>query len=110
MLTDGIYDYKMDIWAVGCVLYEMLTKNPLFPGSDEFDQILKIHQVVGSPSDDTAKRMFGLVSLDDFNCRMKPKFQFERVKGKGIASMLPRNSRACIDLINATLQYDPLAR
>ena len=25
LLTDGYYTYKMDIWSVGCVLFEMLT-------------------------------------------------------------------------------------
>jgi renal tumor antigen len=51
----------MDIWAVGCVLFEMLTKDPLFPGADEFDQIIKIHEILGTPDEDTISRMFEYV-------------------------------------------------
>ena len=25
LLTDGYYTYKMDVWSVGCVFFEMLT-------------------------------------------------------------------------------------
>ena len=37
LLTDGYYTYKMDIWGVGCVMYEVLSLCPLFPGNDELD-------------------------------------------------------------------------
>lgn len=37
LLTDGFYSYKMDIWGVGCVMYEVLSLCPLFPGDDELD-------------------------------------------------------------------------
>jgi renal tumor antigen len=37
LLTDGYYGYKMDLWGVGCVLFEVLSLFPLFPGNDELD-------------------------------------------------------------------------
>lgn len=40
----------MDIWAAGCVLYEMATLRPLFDGRDENEQMQKIDRVLGSPS------------------------------------------------------------
>lgn len=49
LLTTGYYGPKMDIWALGCVYYEILELKPLFPGTDEIDQIFKIHNVLGSP-------------------------------------------------------------
>ena len=49
LLTDGYYGYKMDIWGVGCVFFEILTRKPLFPGADEMDQIDVIHSVLGTP-------------------------------------------------------------
>lgn len=39
----------MDLWGVGCVFFEILTLCPLFPGSDELDQIHKIHNILGTP-------------------------------------------------------------
>ena len=37
LLTDGYYGYKMDLWGVGCVLFEVISLFPLFPGNDELD-------------------------------------------------------------------------
>jgi len=50
LLTDGYYTYKMDIWGIGCVMYEVLSLCPLFPGDDELDQINKIHDILGTPN------------------------------------------------------------
>lgn len=50
LLTDGYYGYKMDIWGVGCVFFEMLSLFPLFPGNNELDQINKIHNIMGTPN------------------------------------------------------------
>lgn len=49
----------MDVWGAGCVLYEIITKQPLFPGSNELDQLHKIHSVVGTPSQKLLKKMLG---------------------------------------------------
>lgn len=29
------YDFSIDIWAVGCILFELLLKTPMFPGDTE---------------------------------------------------------------------------
>jgi renal tumor antigen len=36
-LTDGYYDQKMDLWGVGCVMFEIIALFPLFPGTNELD-------------------------------------------------------------------------
>ncbi len=41
LLTDGYYNYKMDLWGVGCVFFEIMSFYPLFPGTNELDQIRK---------------------------------------------------------------------
>jgi serine/threonine protein kinase len=33
LLTDGYYNYKMDMWGVGCVFFEIVSLFPLFPGT-----------------------------------------------------------------------------
>ena len=40
----------IDIWAVGCILAEMLTGRPLFPGRDYGHQLDLILDVIGSSS------------------------------------------------------------
>ena len=41
--------YKMDIWGIGCVMFEILTLVPLFPGKNELDMIHRIHNILGTP-------------------------------------------------------------
>jgi len=46
------YSCAIDMWSLGCILVEMHTGEPLFSGADEVDQIYKICEVLGLPSDD----------------------------------------------------------
>lgn len=39
------YSVAIDMWSLGCILAEMHTGEPLFSGSDQFDQMQKIVQV-----------------------------------------------------------------
>ena len=40
------YALPVDMWAVGNILAEMVTKRPLFPGDSEVDEIFKIFRSV----------------------------------------------------------------
>ena len=51
----------MDIWGAGCVLYEIITRVPLFPGSNELDQLHKIHDILGAPSPKLVKKLQGYI-------------------------------------------------
>lgn len=44
------YDTQIDIWSLGCVIAEMYNGYPLFPGTSEEDQLYKIIQICGMPS------------------------------------------------------------
>ena len=43
------YSAPIDIWAVGCIMAELYTFRPLFPGNSEIDEIFKICSVLGTP-------------------------------------------------------------
>lgn len=37
------YDAKVDMWSVGCIFGELLTKEPLMQGKNEVDQLSKVN-------------------------------------------------------------------
>lgn len=43
------YSSPIDLWAVGCIMAEVYSLRPLFPGSSEIDQIFKICTILGTP-------------------------------------------------------------
>ena len=100
LLTDGYYNYKMDIWGLGCVFYEILTLEPLFPGDDEIDQVNKINYILGSPPNDLFEKFVK-------NSAHRNEFNFEYQKGVGINKYLNHVSPNIVDLIGKMLIYDP---
>ena len=41
ILGSNHYDCSIDVWSVGCILFELITRTPLFPGDAEGLQILE---------------------------------------------------------------------
>mmetsp|Transcript_19336 Transcript_19336/g.23087 ORF Transcript_19336/g.23087 Transcript_19336/m.23087 type:complete len:478 (-) Transcript_19336:490-1923(-) len=99
LLTDGYYNYKMDMWGVGCVFFEIVSLFPLFPGTNELDQIQKIHNVVGTPPAELLNKMKRRSQHMDFN--------FPPKEGSGIEKLIPHVSPECVDLITKLLTYNP---
>ncbi|CAL8285247.1 unnamed protein product [Lota lota] len=98
LLTDGYYSLKMDVWSAGCVFFEIFSLNPLFPGSNELDQIAKIHDVLGTPE--------GSV-LQKFKQSRAMCFDFPPKKGSGISRLIPNCPAPALSLLYQMLAYDP---
>src|SRR5271169_4626238 len=47
----------VDIWSTGCVMAELLTGSPLFPGESGIDQLVEIIKVLGTPSKEQIRTM-----------------------------------------------------
>ncbi|CAL9694163.1 unnamed protein product [Knipowitschia caucasica] len=47
LVGDAHYGKPVDVWAIGCLLMEMLSGQPLFPGESDLDQIHHIVQCFG---------------------------------------------------------------
>ena len=50
LLRSTTYSSPIDVWAMGCIMAELYTLRPLFPGSSEVDEIFKICKILGTPS------------------------------------------------------------
>jgi len=49
MLNWMHYNQTVDIWSVGCIMAELITSTPLFPGTDHIDQLKKTMNLMGTP-------------------------------------------------------------
>eukprot|EP00644_Phytophthora_capsici_P018403 jgi/Phyca11/21343/fgenesh1_pg.PHYCAscaffold_91_\ len=49
LAPNGSYDGAVDMWSVGCILGELVSRKPLFPGTDFMDQLTRVFQVLPIP-------------------------------------------------------------
>eukprot|EP00658_Telonema_sp_P-2_P052312 TRINITY_DN4051_c0_g1_i2.p1 TRINITY_DN4051_c0_g1~~TRINITY_DN4051_c0_g1_i2.p1 ORF type:complete len:637 (+),score=122.15 TRINITY_DN4051_c0_g1_i2:47-1912(+) len=45
--SHDIYGQAVDMWAIGCIMGELIDGQPLFPGESEIDQLYLIQRVLG---------------------------------------------------------------
>ncbi|XP_076898028.1 cyclin-dependent kinase G-2-like isoform X2 [Bidens hawaiensis] len=51
LLGTKLYSTAIDMWSLGCIMAELLSKQPLFNGKTEFDQLDKIFKTLGTPNE-----------------------------------------------------------
>ncbi len=103
LLTDGYYGPEMDLWGAGCVMFEITSLYPLFPGSNEVDQISRIHKVLGTPSAEILQK-FKSKGASHIS------FDFPPQKGLGIPQLIPHAPADGVDLMVKLLKYDASER
>ena len=50
------YHMAIDMWSLGCILAELYTGFPIFPGENEQEQLSCIMEVLGVPDKDFINR------------------------------------------------------
>ncbi|XP_036264740.1 cyclin-dependent kinase 7 isoform X7 [Pipistrellus kuhlii] len=58
-----MYGVGVDMWAVGCILAELLLRVPFLPGDSDLDQLTRIFETLGTP---TEEQWPDMCSLPDF--------------------------------------------
>lgn len=58
------YSNKIDVWAIGCILAELITLRPLFPGKTEGSQLIEQIAILGMPSEDELYEMSAEMTPD----------------------------------------------
>ncbi|RDX91332.1 Mitogen-activated protein kinase-like MMK2, partial [Mucuna pruriens] len=103
LLNCSEYTAAIDIWSVGCILGEIITRQPLFPGKDYVHQLRLITELIGSP-DDTS---LGFLRSDNARRYVRQLPQYPRQQ---IAARFPGMSPGAVDLLERMLVFDPNKR
>ncbi|KAB2020315.1 hypothetical protein ES319_D07G060000v1 [Gossypium barbadense] len=109
LLGAKTYSTAVDMWSVGCIMAEMLAKQPLFKGTSEIDQLRKIFDTLGTPNE---KIWAGFSELPGSKANyskqrynlLRKKFPVASFTGSAVLS------DAGFDLLNRLLTYDPEKR
>ncbi|KAK1349172.1 cell division control protein 2-like [Heracleum sosnowskyi] len=94
------YSTAVDMWSVGCIFAEMARRQALFPGDSEFQQLLHIFRLLGTPSE---KQWPGVSSLRDWHV-------YPRWEPQNLARAVPSLDADGVDLLSRMLKYDPADR
>jgi negative regulator of PHO system len=101
LLGSRNYTTSIDIWSIGCIMAEMYTGKPLFPGKTNEDQLLRIFQMFGTPNEATWPR------VTEFS---EYKINFPIYQPMDIRAVVPTIEPLGIDLLSRMLQYQPHLR
>ncbi|TVY46444.1 Negative regulator of the PHO system, partial [Lachnellula cervina] len=101
LLGSRTYNTSIDIWSAGCIMAEMYTGRPLFPGTTNEDQLVRIFRIMGTPSERTWP---GISQYTEY----KPNFQMYATQD--LRAILPQIDPNGIDLLQRMLQLRPELR
>lgn len=95
ILLGGKYDYKADIWAMGCIIAELYKGTPLFSGNSELDTLVKIFKLRGTPTEISWKEAKNLPDWNDNYPEFSDTFSSEIFGGE---NLLTDFLRKCLTL------------
>ncbi|KAI8875675.1 serine/threonine-protein kinase pef1 [Backusella circina FSU 941] len=101
LLGSRMYSTSIDIWSAGCIMAEMYTGRPLFPGTTNEDQLLKIFRMMGTPTEQTWP---GVTQLPEYK---QPHTIYPH---QNLNQILPNIDALGLDLLSRMLQYQPQMR
>lgn len=105
------YGMPIDMWSLGCILAELLTGYPIFPGENEQEQLACIMEVFGPPEKhliekSTRKKLF-FDSLGKPRITVSSKGKRRRPSSKTLQQALKCEDEAFLDFIARCLRWDP---
>jgi mitogen-activated protein kinase 1/3 len=101
------YTKEVDVWSMGCIFAEMMSRKPLFPGQDYIDQLHLIMNALGAPSDQD------LYFLTNARARKFMNAEYHKRGGnplKPLAQLFPDIAPDALDLLQKMLVIDPNKR
>jgi len=108
------YGMPIDMWSVGCILAELFTGYPIFPGENEQEQLACIMEVFGPPEKhliekSTRKKLF-FDSLGKPRLTVSSKGRRRRPSSKDLRQAIKCDDDAFLDFLSRCLRWDPARR
>ena len=97
------YNHLVDIWSVGCILAELITTRPLFPGKETLHQLDLILAITGKPGPELLARMTSQEATKYVESLKVPPKQDFKVIFQG-------QDPDAVDLLERMLDLDPATR
>lgn len=101
LLGSRQYNTSIDIWSAGCIMAEMYSGRPLFPGTGNEDQLQKIFRLMGTPSE---RSWPGISSFPEY------KSNFTVYPTQDLRQILPQMDPLALQLLSAMLVLRPDGR
>lgn len=102
LLGSSEYSTQIDMWGVGCILYEMAAGRPLFPGSTVDDELHLIFRLLGTPTEESWP---GISTIEEFKS-----YKFPKYKPQPFINHAPRLDTEGIELLLAFLKFESKKR
>ncbi|WJX60282.1 Mitogen-activated protein kinase 4 [Trifolium repens] len=100
LLNCSEYTSAIDVWSVGCIFAEIMTKEPLFPGKDYVHQLRLVTELIGSPDDSS----LGFLRSDNARRYLRQLPQFGK---QNFSAKFPHIAAEPLDLLEKMLIFDP---
>ncbi|GAA5842826.1 hypothetical protein JCM3766R1_007175 [Sporobolomyces carnicolor] len=105
------YHMGIDMWSLGCIIAEMFTGYPIFPGENEQEQLACIMEVMGLPDkylvDRSSRKRLFFDSTGAPRPVVNSKGRRRRPGSKTLAQVLKTDDELFIDFIAKCLTWDP---
>ena len=111
VILGSSYGLGIDMWSFGCILAELWTGYPIFPGENEQEQLACIMEIFGPPDRHlvekcTRKKLF-FDSVGKPRVTVSSKGRRRRPSSKTLQQALKTEDEAFIDFISRCLRWDP---
>ncbi|RMZ92342.1 hypothetical protein DV736_g429, partial [Chaetothyriales sp. CBS 134916] len=108
------YGMPIDMWSVGCILAELYTGYPIFPGENEQEQLACIMEVFGPPEkrliEKSSRKKLFFDSMGKPRLTVSSKGRRRRPSSKELRQVLKCEDEAFLDFITRCLRWDPARR
>jgi dual specificity tyrosine-phosphorylation-regulated kinase 2/3/4 len=108
------YGMPIDMWSLGCILAELFTGYPIFPGENEQEQLACIMEVFGPPEkhliEKSSRKKLFFDSLGKPRLTVSSKGRRRRPSSKELRQALKCDDEAFLDFITRCLRWDPARR